>query len=139
MLPIRVSRVHPKWSSGLISARLRYASAILLEHAGIDPSGFIQSGPVRSIRNGDRAAKRYKQNWVNAEEVDPAAEEPQFEAGVLYSGRRSGLSALASLLPRFFSGIAGNRRATICARPMIRLAVDCVPDTAAMIGSMPRI
>jgi len=113
--------------SGLISKHARdIASAIRSNMPVSIPSGFIQSETgAHSYPEWDHAAKRYKQNWVNVEEVDPHAEEPQFEAGVLYSGGdRAFQRALASLCLGFQRHRGQPQGDDLVLDRMIRLAVD---------------
>ena len=62
------------------------------------PSSFVQAeSGAHSYPEWDSAVQRYRPHWVNVEEVDPHAEEPQFDAGALHGSDRAFQRALAGL------------------------------------------
>ena len=113
--------------SGRVSKHVRdIASAIRSNMAVLIPSGFVHSETgAHSYPEWDCATKHYRQNWVSVEEVDPHADEPQFEAGMLHSGGdRAFQRALASLCLGFQRHRGQFQGDDLVLDRMIRLAVD---------------
>lgn len=113
--------------SGRVSKHIRdITQAIRSNMPVLIPSSFVQSETgAHSYPEWDCAAKRYRPNWVSVEEVEPHAEEPNFEAGTLHSGGdRAFQRALASLCLGFQRHRGQPQGDDLVLDRMIRLAVD---------------
>lgn len=113
--------------SGRISKHIRDITQAVRSNMPVwIPSSFVQSETgAHSYCEWDCVAKRYRQNWVSVEEVDPHAEEPNFEAGTLHTGGdRAFQRALARLCLGFQRHRGQPQGDDLVLDRMIRLAVD---------------
>jgi nitric oxide reductase NorD protein len=113
--------------SGRISKHIRDITLALRSSMPVMiPSCFVQSeAGAHSYPEWDYTAKKYRPNWVSVEEVDPHAEEPQFETGTLSTG---GDRAFQRALAGLCFGVQRHRGQPqgddLVLDRMIRLAVD---------------
>ena len=113
--------------SGRVSKQIRdITSAIRSSMAIAIPSSFVQAETgAHSYPEWDWSSRRYRQNWVSVEEVDPHASEPQFDVGMLQSGGdRDFQRALAGLCLGFQRHRGQPQGDDLVLDRMIRLAVD---------------
>ncbi len=112
--------------SGRISKRLSDITMALRSTMAVAiPSSFVQAeSGAHSYPEWDSAVQRYRPHWVNVEEVDPHAEEPQFDAGALHGSDRAFQRALAGLCLGVQRHRGQPQGDDLVLDRMIRLAVD---------------
>ncbi|WP_290867683.1 VWA domain-containing protein [Aquabacterium sp.] len=118
-------------SSELVSGRLSkhirdITQAIRSSMAVAIPGSFVaQETGAHTYPEWDSAAQRYRPHWVSVEEVDPHAEEPQFDLDVLHRQSERALQrSLASLCLGFQRHRDQPQGDDLVLDRMIRLAVD---------------
>jgi nitric oxide reductase NorD protein len=113
--------------SGRISKHIRAITLAIRSSMPVSiPSCFVQSEiGAHSYPEWDCASKKYRQNWVSVEEVDPHAEQAHFETGTLRTGgERAFQRALARLCLGFQRHRGQPQGDDLVLDRMIRLAVD---------------
>lgn len=118
-------------SSELVSGRLSkhirdITQAVRSSMAVAIPSSFVaQESGAHTYPEWDNATRRYRPHWVSVEEVDPHAEEPQFDPDSLHRHSERALQrSLASLCLGFQRHRDQPQGDDLVLDRMIRLAVD---------------